>query len=253
MSFHDADRWYTCPKSKKKKPRKVIYYFPLHVFVTNLYTQEDLIPYLWLDCNDHGEGHITKSRGFKKKVTDNPHMNKDHRNLSLVGCTDGVPFFKDGQRGGWPFVFKVAQLPEGMSGDMRNCHVGIVQANEYWSKNESGRGVKKVIRSPHSFNPALTVLVDDLYHAYYTGIKTMDASMNEVFFCKVVLLLMSGDYKGQATVSGFSHQGRSSCHFCKDTHRKDKSIQREVVDGYRRWLGIENCNHAIDISIYVIM
>jgi hypothetical protein len=244
MSFYSADRWYKDAKGVQK-PRKVFYYFPLHAYVNNLYSQEDLIQHLWLDCMEHAEGHITKSRGWRAKVTNNPHMSNDHRNLGLDGCTDGVPFFKDGQRGGWPFILRSPQLPEGMSGNMKNCHVAFVQANEYRSKHDNGRrGVKRVIRSPKSFVPALTVLVDDLYHAYHKGVKTMDVSKKEIFFCKVMLMLVDGDYKAQATVSGFSHQGFAACHFCKDTHTKDKAIQREIVGGYRRWLG-----NNVDIDV----
>jgi hypothetical protein len=245
--LYSDDRYYTCPRTKKQKPRKVIYYFPLHVFVNNLYAREDLIPYLWLDTLDHVSGHVARSRGFGIKVTNNPHMNAEHRNLALVGCTDGVPFFKDQLRGGWPFVVKVAQLPDGMAGDMRNCHVCIVQANEFWCE-EAGNIVRKRVRAPKSFIPALTVFVDDLYNAYHRGVHTMDVSRKEMFWCRIVLLYMVGDYKAQATVSGFSHQGGSACHFCTIKVRYDKAIQREVFGDFRRWLGT-----GIIINVIVII
>lgn len=54
---------------------------------------------------DEPEGHVTRSRGFRQKVTENPHMDSDNRNLALVGTTDGVPFFDDQIRGCWPFFF----------------------------------------------------------------------------------------------------------------------------------------------------
>jgi hypothetical protein len=183
------------------------------------------------------------------KVTDNPHTNKEHRNLALVGCTDGVPFFKDQLRGGWPFVFKVAQLPDGMAGDMRNCHVGLVQANEFWSAE--GNSAVRRVRNPKSFIPALTVLVDDLYNAYHRGFHTMDVNRKEMFWCRMVLLYMVGDYKAQATVSGFSHQGGYTCHFCTIKGQHSKAIQRVGYGGFRRWLGTGINSHVNTHVVYI--
>lgn len=94
------------------------------------------MPSLYFDCGNYPEGHTARSRGFKAKILDNPHMNRDHRNLGLVGYCDGVPFFDDQRRGAWPFMFKVANLPDGLSSKMVNCHLGLISANEYLELDE---------------------------------------------------------------------------------------------------------------------
>ena len=63
----------------------------------------------------HLQTHVSKSRGFKEKVTDNPAMNKETRNVTLVGTTDGVPLFDDQHRGLWPFILRTTNLPDSLS------------------------------------------------------------------------------------------------------------------------------------------
>ena len=98
------------PVSHKTIPVKVVYHFPLKHFIRALFRRPDLIPNLWFDAGDPPEGDIKRSRGFKQKVLDNPQMNEDHRNISLVGTTDGVCFFDDMRRGGWPFFFRCSYV-----------------------------------------------------------------------------------------------------------------------------------------------
>ena len=102
----NTPRYVKDPKSQKTIPVKTIYHFPLKNYVQSLYNRPDLSKYLWHDCGERPEGHVARSRGFKEKVLDNPVMNKDNRNLALIGATDGVPFFDDQIRGCWPFIFR---------------------------------------------------------------------------------------------------------------------------------------------------
>lgn len=108
--FCDAPRYVTDPKTGRNLPAKSVYHFPLEPYVRSLHARSDLCAHLWHDCGEHPEGHITRSRGFRKKVTDNPHMAADSRHLALVGTTDGVPYFDDQIRGCWPFFFRYASL-----------------------------------------------------------------------------------------------------------------------------------------------
>jgi hypothetical protein len=98
------------PVSKKSIPCKVLYHFPFKHFIAALYRRRDLIPHLWHDSGEASEGSIKRSRGFYHKVLNNPVMNADHRNIALVGTTDGVPFFDDQRRGGWPFFFRYVYM-----------------------------------------------------------------------------------------------------------------------------------------------
>ena len=62
-------------------------------------------------------------------MVENPVMSRDHRNLSLIGTTDGVPFFDDQKRGAWPFILRCANLDDTLSYHMANCHMHLLSAN----------------------------------------------------------------------------------------------------------------------------
>lgn len=102
----NAPRYVTDPKTGRTLPAKSFYHFPLQPYIRGLYARPDLCPHLLHDCGDYPEGHVTRSRGYRKKVTENPLMAADSRHIALVGTTDGVPFFDDQIRGCWPFFFR---------------------------------------------------------------------------------------------------------------------------------------------------
>ena len=112
---------------------------------------------------------MSQGHGFKQKVLDNPIMNGDHRNVALIGTTDGVPFFDDQKRGAWPFVFRCANLPDSLSKDVSNCHLGLLSANEHWALDKDANVLKRVVRGPKSFKPHTSIIVDDLLGAYSKG------------------------------------------------------------------------------------
>ena len=123
------------------------------------------------ETNGHStrEGGILQSRGFKQKVLDNPDMNQDHRNLGLVGTTDGVPFFADQRRGAWPFVLRCANLPDTLSTHMSNCHLHMLAANEFWVNDPDAGMLRRKIRAPKSLHAHLSIITDDLLKVYKKG------------------------------------------------------------------------------------
>lgn len=175
-------------------------------------------------------------------MTDNPLMSEDHRNLGLIGTCDGVPLFDDKHRGCWPFVLRVANLPDGLSHLTINSHVVMIAGSEYLSLDPGTKEVKRWVRQPKSLHAHMLIIADDLYHAYHEGNVVTDwtcrpglAERN--FICRCVLLFWSGDYPAQALASGFKHKGRRCCHWCTiDTPKKDKAMNRSVVSSYRRFL-----------------
>ena len=200
-------RYVVDPTDNTLKPAKVFFHFPVGSYIRALFARPDVVPHLYHDLDGRPESHTTRSRGFKQKVLDNPHMNTDHRNLGLVGTTDGVPFFDDQRRGhnvcvcvnmstyhticqrtlrkyphiasqcphdiecvgAWPFILRCANLPDTLSMHMSNCHLHLLSANEYWKLDKSAGVLRRRIHAPKSLRPHLTVIVDDLLHAYSTG------------------------------------------------------------------------------------
>lgn len=92
-------RYVVDPQDNSLRPAKVFFFFPVASYIRSLFARPDVVTHLYHDSDGRPESHTFRSRGFKKKIIDNPHMNTDHRNLGLVATTDGVPFFDDQRRG----------------------------------------------------------------------------------------------------------------------------------------------------------
>lgn len=148
---------------------KVVFFFPLAPFIRSLFARADLVPHLFADADGRPTGDVTRSRGFKMKMLDNPVMNADHRNIGLIGSTDGVPFFEDQKRGMWAFVDRVANLPHGLSTKMGNVHLHMISANEYWAFDADAGLLRRRVRGPKSLSPHMHILADDYLHAYQKG------------------------------------------------------------------------------------
>lgn len=217
---------------------QVMFYFPLAPYFRALYSRADLQPYLLFNCGERPTEHVSHSRGFKKKLLDNPHMNGDTRNLGLLATTDGVPFFDDQKRGGWPFILRVANLPDGLSMHPANCHLSLLSANDRWEHDPATNALRRASVAPKSLMPHLTVLVDDLLNAYVRGVTCVDATVkpglpHRLFVCRAVLLYFTGDYPALAKVSGTHEQ---MCHWCTRNPGWSPEVSRKCWDGFWMFL-----------------
>ena len=154
---------------------QVAFFFPLAPFIASLFRRADLVPYLLHDSSATvvPAGHLRRSRGFKKKVLDNPQMNQDHRSLGLVSTTDGVPFFDDQKRGAWPFIIRIGNLPDGLSHHISNCHLHLLQPSEFWELDTDANVLRRRVRAPKNLQPYLHIIADDLHHAYHRGMSCL--------------------------------------------------------------------------------
>jgi hypothetical protein len=168
-------------------------------------------------------------------------MSEDSRNIALVGTTDGVPFFDDKHRSCWPFIFRVANLPDGLSQLTINAHVSMLAAAEYLVKDLVTGAIRRVVRQHKSLHPHMLIISDDLHAGYHVGnvITDWDCRLGlpgRTFLCRCQLLFWTGDYPANGLVSGFKHKGRRACHWCEIKVPKDKSLNRHVFGEYRRYL-----------------
>ena len=153
----------------ERPPLQVFYFFPLDSFVRALFARPDIVKHIVAEGCDRPEGHISNSRGFREKMVENPSMSGDTRNLALVGTTDGVPYFKDQHRTGWPFVLRCANLPDSLSMHPTNCHLHAIGGSEYWEVNSATNVLHRVVRGPKSLQAQMSVIVDDLLRFYWEG------------------------------------------------------------------------------------
>lgn len=176
------------------------------------------------------------------KVLDNPVMNQESRNQTGIGCTDGVPYFKDMIRGCWPIIWKNGNLPSALANLMQNCHIVSIQGSEFLSLSEDGKYLLKSVRAPKSLNPVLEIIARHVHRLYHEGTRIIDTSEapdspNRVFVCRFCVLFWCGDYPGQGLASGFTHKGKKFCHWCETEAWWDPATNRNQCDDYRRDLG----------------
>jgi hypothetical protein len=203
-------------------------------------------------------------------VLDNAWLSGDHRNLALVGSTDGVPLFDDQRRGAWPFIYRVANAPDYVSQHPSNVHLAMISGNEHLELDEAANCIRRNIRAPKSLHPMLTILADELVGAYRVGVPVVDCtvpvgspgrsfacrcvapivsnmltylrllltvcqqqSSNFDPLCRVCLLCWCGDYPAQAKVSG-THD--KICHWCTYKSQPAPEINRQQWCDFRRYL-----------------
>lgn len=81
-----------------------------------------------------------------------------------------------------------------------------------------------ICRDPKNLEPAMLVLTDELMTGQTTGFLTHDFSKEPsdpdfIFWLKVILLILIGDYPGTGKVICMHHSGFRACHWC--WHRFD--------------------------------
>lgn len=129
-------------------PAKTVYYLPFGNYVRDLYKRADVVPHLnsKIPPSEFPSGDVRRSRGWHAKVTTNPKMNGDSRNLAFIGTCDGIPLHRaKNSRSGWPFVIRQAGLPNGLWNDVTFVHMVGFYPSEYktWSETHNSAIVHK--------------------------------------------------------------------------------------------------------------
>ena len=186
---------------------QVFYYQPIKHWLKYLFRRADLAPYL---ANDGGgtPGSVRRSNGYKRKVLDNPVMNRDHRHQGIIATADGIPCFKNknASRGVVPVMLRTT-MADGVGLNVRNCHMVALCPDQHWTIDPVTGRKKRTKRKTSFLTAIITRMVDELLHLYDTGISVIDWSLPEddpgrVFNLRAILLYWIGDYPG---IAEFSH------------------------------------------------
>ena len=116
--------------------------------------------------------------------------------------------------------------------------VALLAATEFYALNPRTNKLVREYRAPKSLKPHLTVLADDLLHAYQHGVSVRDMSMTtgtmgHHFRCRCILLFWTGDYPAQSSVSGMSS---SRCHWCHFQGTYFHEVNRTCFCDHRQFL-----------------
>ena len=143
-------------------------------------------------------------------------------------------------RGGWPFIYRVGNLPEALSNEMKHGHVTSLHGSQYISLDTKTNTIVRTVRQPQSLEPALVLIAHDLYKAYHRGLRVRDYSLASpaVFTCLCVLLNCFGDYPACAKMTLMKHSGNRPCHWCNIHCPKLRETRSHPVRGHIRMLGM---------------
>jgi hypothetical protein len=112
---------------------QVLYFIRPDYWLQGLYNQAEHSHVLHQDAYVRNVSDVRLSRGYKEKVLENPIMNRDKRNVALIGTSDGVPLFRkeNSKRMAVPFVLRVAG-DEPFASQLENLHLTALQSGEFW-------------------------------------------------------------------------------------------------------------------------
>jgi hypothetical protein len=152
--------------------------------------------------------------------------------LGVSGTTDGVPFFKDMHRSGWPSTLCCASLPGALAQNAINIHLHSLTSSEYFERDGT-----RVVREPHSLQIVMNLVARDLESLYEEGTLVNLNDQEERVRCYLKLLFYNGDLPGLGKASNFVHAGRWFCHWCKTPGVHRASCQKVCCfDTIKQWL-----------------
>lgn len=168
--------------------------------------------------------NIFQSQMWGEKVEGDTLFFDELRNICISLCSDGAnPFAQRNAYSTTPIVIRVLNFPESLGKKReRLICVGFV--------DKAG-----------TLPACLDLVVDELVKLYADGAQCLDPSADKskgqlpVFFMRVKLLMIIGDYPGLSKMLGFAgHVAKYGCIRC--TQSGESLCGRQRHSDYRRWL-----------------
>ena len=195
-----AERYLT-DTTGKTVTAKVGFYFPLDPFLLDMFKDPDMEEHLHHNMGEFPPGHTRRSRGFFEKVLNNPHINCESRNQSLIGMVDGIPLFRNkDSRGVVPIALRQANQPDSKSKKFQHIHLAGLFPCDFWVICKDTGLLKREKHKPANLGALLVLLTQDLLY-WYEGKTAVDYNLIEgdpgrIFLLRAVLLFWCGDYPG---------------------------------------------------------
>ncbi|XXG72498.1 hypothetical protein AAC387_Pa07g1577 [Persea americana] len=214
-SVYGTSRWKTyddgaspsCSK-ERKIPAKIVHHFPLKLRLQRLFMSNKISSFMrW-----HAEGHTidevlrhpTDSLAWQSLDNQYPYFAAEPRNVRLGLASDGFNPFGTVSiaHSTWPVVLIPYNLPPWM------CMKQPFLVMSLLIPGPRGPG--------NDVDVYLQPLVDELKELREDGLHTWDASSNQNFLMRVVLLWTINDFPAYVNLSGWSTKGCFACPHCNE-------------------------------------
>ncbi|CAM8947720.1 unnamed protein product [Rhodiola kirilowii] len=225
------------PKNGSKgTPSKVLWYLPpIPRFQRLFASSEDSDNMRW-----HAEKRIidTKMRhpadSLQWAKVDNtfPTFGAECRNLRLGLSTDGVNPHGNlsTQHSTWPVILVIYNLPPRLTMKRKYMTLSLLISGPRQPGND--------------IDVYLAPLIEDLKLLWNEGVQTFDASRQEYFNMRAMLMCTINDFPAYGNLSGYSIKGYKACPICgEETHARHlKNCRKMVYMGHRRFLSRHHPN-----------
>ncbi|CAM8938710.1 unnamed protein product [Rhodiola kirilowii] len=150
----------------------------------------------------------------------------DSRNLRLGLSTDGVNPHGNlsSQHSTWPVILVIYNLPPRLTMKRRYMMLSLLISGPRQPGND--------------IDVYLAPLIDDLKLLWNEGVRTFDASRQEYFNMRAMLMCTINDFPAYGNLSGYSIKGYKACPICGEAtySRYLKNCRKMIYMGHRRFL-----------------
>ncbi|KAL6659744.1 hypothetical protein ACP70R_002573 [Stipagrostis hirtigluma subsp. patula] len=216
-------------EEKKKRPAKILRYFPLIPRLKRLYACEQTATEMrWHDEGRTKDGllrHPADGEAWKDFDSRCADFSADSRNVRLGLSSDGFNPFRNmnSKHSTWPVVLIPYNLPP------------------WICMKQTSLILSMIIPGPDSpgndIDVYLQPLIDELLQLW-KGVETFDASSKKKFSLRAALMWTLNDFPALAYLYGWSTKGRYACPSCGGLTRSFvlKKGKKCSYMGHRRWL-----------------
>jgi hypothetical protein len=221
-------------KSLKKKPVKVLRWFPLIPRLQRLFMSHHTAPHMrWHDQGRTKDGilrHPADGEAWNAFDSRYPDFASDPRNVRLGLASDGFNPFGNmsTSHSTWPVMLVPYNLPPWMCMKQPYFMLSLI------IPGPSAPG--------QNIDVYLAPLISELKELWEVGVQTFDVTLKKKFTMRSALMWTINDFPAYGDLSGWSTHGRKACPCCRHSTKSTWLTygKKWCFMGHRRWLPPEH-------------
>ncbi|XP_062165003.1 uncharacterized protein LOC133871592 [Alnus glutinosa] len=220
--------------SRKKRPVKVLQWFPLISRLQRLFMSEHTAPHMrWHEEDRTKDGvlrHPADGEAWKSFDLLHPKFSADSRNVRLGLTSDGFNPFGNmsTSHSTWPIMLLPYNLPPWMCMKQTSFILSLI------IPGPSSPGM--------DIDVYLQPLIEELQKLWNVGVRTYDASNKQNFQMRAQLMWTINDFPAYADLSGWPNRGEKACPVCMHStwSRRLKHGKKFCYMGHKRYLPMDH-------------